>query len=231
MKNKNDKKYYLFEMELLPLNIVSFILLFLMVGITYIIDSEFFWVSLIEVMESFVVFFLLMFLFMVIHEILHSVAYCIFGGKFNKIIYGIELEKGVFYCLCKQNINKLNILNSLFYPLFYIGVVTYILGLVFNEPYLLWLSVLNISGCSGDIIMFIFMSRLNKNIEFTELDDCTSFAIYSSEDVSKYNHFGLKYKGCHDSVERTNLKKINISKFSYVFLGICLLLVLLLLVF
>ena len=60
--------------------------------------------------------------------------------------------------------------------------------------------------------------------------DCTSFAIYSDEDVSKYNHFGLKYKGNYDSVERNNFKKINISKFSYVFLGICLILILLLFV-
>jgi len=231
MKNKSSKKYYLFEMEMLPLNILSFVLLFIMIAITYIIDSEFFHYSLSYIVESFVVFFPLMIGFMVIHEILHSIAYCIFGGKFKNIIYGIELEKGVFYCLCKQNINKLNILNSLLYPLFYIGVVTYIIGLVFNEPLLMWLSIFNISGCSGDILMFIFMSRLNKNIEFTELDDCTSFAIYSEEDVSKYNHFGLKYKGCYDSVERNNFKKINISKFSYIFLGICVVLILLLLVF
>lgn len=228
---KKSKKYYLFEMEMLPLNVVSVVLLFLMILVTYVIDNEFFQTSLNYIIESFVIFFPLMIGFMVIHEILHSVAYCIFGGKFKNIIYGIELEKGVFYCLCKQNINKLNILNSLLYPLFYIGVVTYIIGFVFNEPLLLWLSIFNISGCSGDILMFIFMSKLNRDIEFTELDDCTSFAIYSEEDVSKYNHFGLKYKGCYDSVERNNLKKINISKFSYIFLGICFVLILLLLVF
>ena len=227
MKNK---KYYLFEMNILSLNIVSFILLFLMVGITYFIDNEFFKYSLEVTFKSFGLFFLCMILFMVIHEILHSISYCIYGGKFNKIIYGVELEKGVFYCLCKQNINKLNILNSLFFPLFYIGVVTYILGMIFELPLLTWLSVFNISGCSGDIIMFIYMVKLNKNIEFTELDDSTSFAIYSDDDVSKINHFGLKYKGSYDSVERKNLKKINITKFSYVFLVICLIMILLSLV-
>jgi len=205
-------------MKMLPINILSFLLLFLMVVITYLINKELFFGSFMTVYDSFILFFFLMLLFMVIHEILHSLAYCIYGGKFKKIIYGIELEKGVFYCLCKQNINKRNILNSLFFPLFYIGVVTYIIGIICNLPFLIWLSIFNISGCSGDIIMFIFMLKLNKNIKFTELDNPTSFAIYSEDDVSKINHFGLKYKGCFDKVERNNFKKINISKFSLIFL-------------
>jgi len=220
-----NKKYYLFQMNLLPFNILSFILLFIMVFITFLISPHFLLNSLEVLISSFGLFFLLMIIFMVIHEILHSISYCIYGAKFKNIVYGIELEKGVFYCLCKQNINKLNILNSLFFPLFYIGIVTYILGLIFKLPILTWLSIFNISGCSGDILMFMFMAKLEKNIEFTELDDSTSFAIYSEEDVSKINHFGLKYIGCYDKVERNNLKKISISKVSYIFLAICLLLI------
>lgn len=219
MKNK---KYYLFQMKMLPLNVVCMLLLGLMVGITYLIDKEFLFFSLDIIYNSFGLFLICMIFFMVVHEILHSVSYCIYGGKFKNIIYGIELEKGVFYCLCKQNVNKLNILNSLFFPLFYIGIVTYILGMVFEIPFLTWLSIFNISGCAGDIIMFIFMVRLDKNIEFTELDDSTSFALYSDSDVSKLNHFGLEYKGSYDNVERNNLKKINVSKFSWFFLIIIL---------
>jgi len=215
---KNNKKYYLFQMKMLPLNIISIVLFMLMIGITYLIDKEFLSGSFVTVYDSFGLLLILMILFMVIHEILHSIAYSIYGGKFKNIIYGIQLEKGVFYCLCKQNINKLNILNSLFFPLFYIGVVTYVLGMIYELSFLTWLSIFNITGCSGDIIMFIFMSRLSKNIEFTELDDSTSFAIYSEEDVSKRNHFGLKYIGCYDKVDRNYLKKITVSKFSWIFL-------------
>jgi len=227
MEKKANKKYYLFEMEMLPINILSFLLLFFMIALTYIIDSEFFVSSIKSVFSSYGIFFLLVILYMVLHEIFHSISYCIYGGKFKNIVYGIKLEKGVFYCLCKQNINKRNILNSLFFPLFYIGVVTYVLGMIYELPMLVWLSIFNINGCSGDILMFIFMSRLKKDIEFTELDDPTSFAIYSDSDICKYNHFGLKYKGCYDSVERKDLKKITITKFSYVFLLICLSLIIL----
>lgn len=212
------KKYYLFQMKMLPLNIICIFLLVLMVCVTYLIDKNFLLISLEVIYDSFGLFLICMILFMVIHEILHSVSYCIFGGKFKNIIYGIELEKGVFYCLCKQNIYKLNILNSLFFPLFYIGIVTYVLGMIFELPFLTWLSIFNISGCAGDIIMFIFMVKLKNDIEFTELDDSTSFALYSEEDIGKLSHFGLEYKGCYDKIESTNLKKINVSKFSWIFL-------------
>lgn len=51
MEKKKNRKYYLFEMEMLPLNILSFVLLFLMVGITYMIDSDFFHLSLSYIVE------------------------------------------------------------------------------------------------------------------------------------------------------------------------------------
>jgi len=227
---KDVKKYYLFEMEMLPLNIVSFLLLIFVGIITYFIDNSFFVSSFYYVMDNFILFFPLMILYMGLHEILHSISYCIYGADFKNIVYGIQLEKGVFYCLCKQHIKRLNILNSLFFPLFYIGIVTYILGIVFELPYLLWLSIFNISGCSGDILMFIYMWKLNRNIEFTELDDCVSFAIYSDNDVSKIKHYGLKYKGSYDNVEICDYKKIKISKFSWIFFFICLILIILMFV-
>lgn len=104
MKNKN-KKYYLFEMKMLPLNILSFVLLIVMVEITSLIIKDFYNFTT-SVLNSFILFIILNLLYMVIHKLLHSLAYCIYGGKFKKIIYGIELEKGIFYCLCKQNISR-----------------------------------------------------------------------------------------------------------------------------
>ena len=230
MKKNDQKKFYVFQMKMFPLNIFSFILLIFMVVITYFINNDFFNSSINYVISTFNYFFPLIFLFLVIHEILHSLGYCIYGADFKKVLYGIQLEKGVFYCLCKQNINRKTVLNSLFFPLFYIGIVTYILGLIFYEPYLTWLSILNISGCSGDIIMFIFISRLNKDIEFTEMDDSTSFALISNYDVNKVNHFGLEYKGSFDDVKRSNYKKITISKMSYIVMALLLILFILLVI-
>ena len=70
-------------------------------------------------------------------------------------------------CLCKQNISKKNILISLLFPFIFIGVITYVIGVLFNNSVLIWLSILNISGCSGDLMMFLGLLRL-KNFEYSE---------------------------------------------------------------
>ena len=160
--------------------------------------------------------FILIIVYLILHEILHSIGYYIYGAKYKNIVYGIELEKGIFYCLCKQNVNKRNIMNSLMFPLFYIGIVTYIISFFLNSSYLLILSIFNISGCVGDIFMFIFFVKLNKNIEFSEFDNTTSFAVYSDSDLSNIKSIGLKYVLEVDELNRGNFSKITISKISYI---------------
>lgn len=212
MNKSLKKQYYLYEMNITTLNIISIVLLIVMILITYILYPEFKINNI-----SFALFILLMIAYMILHELLHSLAYVINGADFKKIVYGAKLELGVFYCLCKQNISKKNILHSLMYPFLFIGIITYLIGVYFHLPILVLLSIVNISGCSGDIIMFMFISRL-KDIEFTEMDNEISFGIYSSNDISNSGHFGLKYKGKADKIERADYTKIKISKLSWIFL-------------
>ena len=223
MKNK---KYYIFSLKMNFLNITSFILLFLIVGITILIDKEFLIDAIYYTFSPNKLFltFVLIILYLMLHELLHSIGYYLYGAKYKNIIYGIELEKGIFYCLCKQNVNKKNIMNSLMFPLFYIGIVTYILSFIFNSYYLLILSLFNISGCVGDIFTFLFFIRLDNNISFSEFDSTTSFAIYSENDVSTIKHIGIKYEGIRDKLIREDKKKIKISKLSYIIICVILLL-------
>lgn len=223
MKNKvNNKKkrYYIYSLDMKFLNIFSFIILFLIIGLTCLIDKDF----LIEAIEyvfypdRLLYAFVFIFLYLALHEILHSMGYYLYGAKYKNIIYGIELEKGIFYCLCKQNVNKKNIMNSLLFPLFYIGIVTYIMGIFCNNYYLLVLSIFNISGCVGDIFTFLFMLKLDMDIEFSEFDDTTSFAIYTDKDIGKNKYLGLNFKEVRDSLDRYEYKKVRISKCSYIIL-------------
>ena len=195
--------------------IISILLFILILLLTNFISKDLIAGSIEEIVSmNFFIFILVFFGYLFLHELLHSLAYVLYGGKFSKIIYGISLELGVLYCLCKQNIARNNILHSLMYPLFFIGIVTYVISIIFNLPVLLTLSIFNLSGCSGDIIMFMFISKLDNNIEFTEMDDPISFAIYSDKYVSKVSHFGLKYIGVKESVSRKDFTKIKISKTS-----------------
>lgn len=221
------KEYYIFKIKLKSLNIlanVSFIVLF---GIIYLLFPN----IIIKFFEYFdntkfcILFLPITMLYMALHEVLHMVGYLLYGANFKKIIFGMELEKGVFYCLCKQDISRKNILNSVLFPLFYIGVLTLIMGILFKLPLLTVLSLLNISGASADIMYFMFIIRLDKNIKFSELDDGTSFAILSDKDVSKVKHIGLEYVGKKSSIERNDFKKIKVSKLSYIVLILCILLI------
>lgn len=223
MKNK---KYYIFSLDMKILNIASFVILFLVVGLTLLIDKEFLINSIKYTFATKRLFitFIFIVLYLMLHELLHSIGYCMYGAKYRNIVYGIELEKGIFYCLCKQNVSKRNIMNSLMFPLFYIGIVTYIISYFINSSYLLILSIFNISGCVGDIFTFIFISRLDKNIEFSEFDNTTSFAIYSNKNISNGRYFGLKYLGVKDELVRNKLTKISVSKWSYVILLVLLVL-------
>lgn len=219
------KKYYIFEMNMTTLNIVSILLVIFMFALTGVI------INIIPNFElssnSLFLPFALMIPYFILHEILHSIGYVLHGAKWKNITYGAHLEKGVLCCLCKQKISKKCILISLIYPLFFIGIVTYILGIYLNNFTLIFLSVLNISGAAGDIVMFLSFLKI-KDFEYSEYDDPTSFGLYSKEDLSKLKLFGLKYKESKKDLEIKDYKKINISKTSIVVFIIITLLVILL---
>lgn len=211
------KKYYIFELGTTSF-LLNFILIIIFAGLlflSYLINP-----NILSPNIDIAMFIICLFGYFLLHELLHSIGYVINGASFNKIVYGIKLEKGVFYCLCKQNISKKNISYSSIYPLFFIGILTYIIGIIFNFPLLVILSAFNISGSVADIFTFLFIRKLKDDIEFTEMDNPLYFAIYADYDVSKVKHTCLNFiKSCKD-VKREDFKKITISKPSYIILGI-----------
>lgn len=225
---KENKKYYIFEMKMGILNVLSIVLLITCSLLTLLI-YKIFNIDFIFIFNNQLGIILLTYLiYMILHEILHSVGYILFGADPSKITFGAHLEKGILCCLCKQNISRKNILNSLLFPFFYLGIVTYIIGIIFNNHLLVILSILNISGCIGDLVMFKFFIKL-KNIEYSEFDNPIRFAVYSKEDLSKVNPYGLKYIETLEKIERNDLKRLKISKLSYLCFFILILLTIVLL--
>ena len=204
----NKKKYYVYELDLLLLNILSIVFMIIVGLITIKIKGEIVFKAIFSP-------YLLPCLvgYLILHEFLHSLGYVIHGAKFKDIYYGAAFEKGVLYCLCKQNITKKNIMFSLMYPLFFIGIVTYIIALIINSGLLLVLSSFNIVGAIGDIVMFIAFLQI-KNFEFSEFDNPTAFGLYTKEDLSKRKFLGLKFVEVKEKLEITKTKKITVSKLS-----------------
>ena len=217
------KYYYLFKMNTVFLNGFSFALIILVCLIYYLIYQE----NSLDILSENINIVMVVYLpYLVLHELLHSLAYVIYGADFKNITYGVHLEKGVLCCLCKQNITKKNILHSLLYPFIIIGVITLIIGLIVDYPLLVILSLVNISGCSGDLLMFYHLRKLD-DFKFSEYNDPIAFGLYTNDDLSNLNMIGLNYAGKKTKLERNDLKKVVISKPSMIILSLFYILIIL----
>ncbi len=204
-------KYCTYKMKLVSLNVLAVVLILVMMLITFLIRGDLAFID--DCSWSWFIFFMIWF---VLHELLHGVGFLILGKVSPKnVVFGAELEKGIFYCMCKEKISKLNILIALVFPLFFIGILTYVISLVTNNSLLLFLSLINIGGSIGDIVMTYDILRMPNDIMYLDLDDTTSFTIVSQSDLHKKKYFGIKlYKhGTYDeTIKARDYTKLKISK-------------------
>ena len=213
MKTSN-KKAYVFKMNITTASIFSIVVFLLLVFVTTLIDG----VTLFKAYQTpFLLCLLVGYFFL--HELLHGVGFVLGGSKLKNIKLGAALEKGIFYCMSYQELTKKNILISLQMPFMVIGVITYVIGIVFNIPVLTWLSVLNIMGASMDLVMFFYILRI-KNVTYSESGEPDEFVLISNEDLSKRKSIFLKLKETKDYKKEDyifkDFKKIEISKASWI---------------
>jgi len=213
MKTSN-KKAYVFKMNITTASIFSVVVFLLLVFVTTLIDG----VTLFKAYQTpFLLCLLVGYFFL--HELLHGVGFVLGGSKLKNIKLGAALEKGIFYCMSYQELTKKNILISLQMPFMVIGVITYVIGIVFNIPVLTWLSVLNIMGASMDLVMFFYILRI-KNVTYSESGEPDEFVLISNEDLSKRKSIFLKLKETKDYKKEDyifkDFKRIEISKASWI---------------
>ena len=227
-KNKNKNiTYYTYTLNMTILNILAIILFILLGGLVYLLEYQ----DSYTINLSMTWLFILMSIWLIIHELLHGIGFAIFKEvKKENITFGMYLEKGVFYCMCKQNITKKIILTSLLFPITIIGFLTLIIGMIINNYELVFLSILNIVSSIGDIVMTIYFLKCPNDIIYLDLDDCTSFTVLSHTSLDNIHIPGiiLHQKGIFNKKKMISKdkRKIVISKLSYLFLGIILILIL-----
>ena len=118
MNRESKLNYYTYTLNMTILNILAIILFMLVGGLVIFIERH----DTYTVTLPITILFILMFGWLLIHELLHGIAFFIFKEvKKENITFGMFLEKGVFYCMCKQNIGKKVILTSLLFLLYYFG--------------------------------------------------------------------------------------------------------------
>lgn len=208
----SNKKAYIFKMNMVSANIFSTVVFAVAAALTIHLIG---YVGLFG--KPFIL--TLILLYFALHELLHGIGYFLGGTKLKNISYGIALERGIFYCMGYQEITKKNILISLQMPFMVIGVITYIIGIIFKLPVLTWLSVFNIMGASMDMAMFAYISRI-KNLHYSESGEPDEFVLISDEDLEKKKSVFFKIKEVKDykkeDYEFRNIKRFRCSKSSWI---------------
>lgn len=195
---KDNYKYYTYQLDMKILNILAIILFIVMMVVVYLVGFDYSDISKYNILLLIV----LMFAWLMLHEVLHGIGFGLFKEVDKKnIVFGMALEKGVFYCMCKQKISKKVIFTSLLFPVIIIGVITMILGSITSCGLLVYLSMFNIVGSVGDIVMSVYFSKCPSDVIYLDLDDCTSFTVLSKIDLDDIKVPGIKLSrsGKYDS--------------------------------
>ena len=217
MAKEKNLKYYTYQFDMKILNLLA-ILLFILVG------GFVWWLKYPDTYQPtmpFPTLLIIALLWLLLHELLHGLGFSIFKSvKKENITFGLALEKGVFYCMCKQNIKKPIILTSLLFPVTIIGMITLIVGMLLNQYELVFLSILNIVSSIGDIMMTIYFLKCPNDIIYLDLDDCTSFTVLSTNSLEtiKVPGINLIKKGIYNKNKMIakDKRKLVVSKPSYI---------------
>ena len=204
------EKSYVYKFDLLAANIFSILILIVLAVITYFIKGFILFSEMKFILTT-------MLLYFALHEVLHGIGYILGGAKPKSVYFGIALEKGILYCLCREEVKKKCILTSLQMPFTVIGVITYIIAIIINNDLLLLLSIANLVGASMDLVMFFYIARIKK-VRYSETDANDEFVLISKEDLTKRKSLFFKIKEVKDynkkDFEFKKMRRVTISKFS-----------------
>ena len=213
---KQELKYYKYKIKLGVGNIfASIILILLLILLYFTFDNYYFNLTYNKV--------LIMIGYFILHELLHYIGYLINKNVKNKdLCLGMCLEKGVIYCRCTNEISRTAVMISLLAPFTVTGIISLIITYIFDMPFLAFLSVSNIAGSYFDILMFIQMLKMPKDIKFAEYDECDAYYIISNKDLTNIKTKGISLVKTEsinkDKLKSKNNKKIEISIFSIIIL-------------
>lgn len=221
MNKENKRGYYTYKLSMTVLNVLAIILLIIVGGLVLFLEHS----DNYTIMIDLPLLIIIMFFWLLLHELLHGIGFALSRDVDKKnITFGMFLEKGVFYCMCKQNISKKQALVALLFPVTIIGIITLIIGMIINSYELVFLSVFNIMSSIGDIVMSIYFLKCPSDITYIDLDDCTSFTVISSNNLDNIKVPGiiLDKKGIYNEKEMIakDKRKLVISPLSYILIFI-----------
>ena len=208
------KKYYKFNLDMVWANVIATIVLVVSAVVFLFFDRTY------QMDINIIIY---MVLYLALHEVFHGIAFSIYAKDIKNIKYGAALEKGVFYAMCQERINKKAIIVSLLFPFIFLTVIALPIGVLIHSENLIILALINFSGATGDLFMVNLIRKMPKDIEYIDYDNSVGCYLLSKEDLSKYKAIGLKYVESgkdEDKLINKDIKRITISKWSVIILAI-----------
>ena len=110
---------------------------------------------------NFVFLFLVVLLGVVLHELIHGIAWTIFGRKpFSAIKFGFQWKSLTPYAHLKEPVEVNAYRIGAFMPGFILGILIYILSLIWGNGNLFWFSLIHTSASGGDWLILWLIRKV-----------------------------------------------------------------------
>jgi Putative zincin peptidase len=102
----------------------------------------------------------------VIHELIHGISWVIFGGKpFSAVKFGFQWKTFTPYAHLKEPVEVNAYRLGGFMPGFILGILTYILSLVFGDGNLFWFSLVHTAAAGGDWLILWLIRNVRAGMQ------------------------------------------------------------------
>ena len=102
----------------------------------------------------------------VIHELIHGISWVIFGHKpFSAIKFGFQWKTFTPYAHLKEPVEVNAYRLGAFLPGFILGILTYILSLIFGNGDLFWFSLVHTSAAGGDWLILWLIRNVKAGMQ------------------------------------------------------------------
>ncbi|RAP59720.1 metalloprotease family protein [Oleiagrimonas sp. MCCC 1A03011] len=97
-----------------------------------------------------------------IHEYIHYASFTFNGGADKGLVdYRFSRKALTPYVVCRDKVKACRYMVSAILPFLLLGVLLFIISIVYGSRFVFWLSVYQIYGSSGDLLLFFMLTKFD----------------------------------------------------------------------
>lgn len=99
-----------------------------------------------------------------VHEYLHYLGFILFGGADrDSVEFKFNRKNLTPYVICKSITTVMRYKVAAVLPFLVVGIIPLIYGFIFHNSTVYVIGLLNVDGCSGDLVLYFLLSRLDNH--------------------------------------------------------------------